>query len=399
MTTQQPAQENAPVGVYLLGACGSVATLTVAGAHLVANGLAPGIGMISATRLFEATGLLQLEDFVFGGCDLRDMAAAHRIDDLIREHILPCEVRAQAILALERMPVTQLATIVPGGREAGDGLRLVDSMVAEFSRFRRERKVERLVVVNLSSTEQVSPLLDRLTAAASIEELDDLLENAGAPVPWGVIYAYAAIKAGCALVNFTPNLGTDLPALGRLALERGLPHAGKDGKTGETLLKTVLAPLFEQRALEVLTWHGVNILGNNDGQTLNDPAACAVKLHSKNAQLGTLLPGSPDLHARTAINYAPSLGDWKTAWDFIHFRGFLGVKMQLQFTWHGSDSALASPLVLDLIRFVEHAWRQGASGSMRHLCSYFKNPTGGNEHDFRRQIERLGSYYVDAAAG
>lgn len=182
-----------------------------AGAHLVASGLAPGIGMISATRLFEATGLLQLEDLVFGGCDLRDMPAAHRIDDLIREHILPCEVRAQAILALERMPVTPLAAIVSDGRAPGDGLRIVDGMVAEFSRFRRERKVERAVVVNLSSTEQVSPLLDRLTAAASIEELDDLLENAEAPVPWGVIYAYAAIKAGCALVNFTPNLGT--PAL------------------------------------------------------------------------------------------------------------------------------------------------------------------------------------------
>jgi myo-inositol-1-phosphate synthase len=191
-------------------------------------------------------------------------------------------------------------------------------------------------------------------------------------------------------VNFTPSLGASLPALLELASERRVPIGGKDGKTGETLVKSVLAPMFAARNLNVLSWVGHNILGGRDGQVLNDPRNKESKIKSKDAALQQILGNKP--HTHVSIEYVQSLDDWKTAWDHIHFEGFLGVKMALQFTWQGCDSILAAPLVLDLARLALLAQRRSEAGVMRHLACFFKSPMGVEEHDFSKQFALVEEY-------
>ena len=173
-------------------------------------------------------------------------------------------------------------------------------------------------------------------------------------------------------------------------------HAGQDGKTGETLLKSVLAPMFAARNLEVLSWVGHNIFGNMDGQVLDDPANKAAKIQGKDQLVGHILGYDPQ--TLVSIEYIRSLGDWKTAWDHIHFRGFLGTPMTLQFTWQGCDSLLAAPLVLDLVRFVELSQRRGEIGVLSHLGSFFKRPLGLDEHAFTGQFALLANWAERAAS-
>jgi myo-inositol-1-phosphate synthase len=193
-----------------------------------------------------------------------------------------------------------------------------------------------------------------------------------------------------AYINFTPSLGATPPAVQKLAELRRTCHAGRDGKTGETLLKSVLAPMFAARNLEVMSWVGHNIFGNLDGVVLEDPANKAAKIKGKDKLLGKILGYDPQ--TLVSIEYIRSLGDWKTAWDHIHFRGFLGTPMTLQFTWQGCDSLLAAPLVLDLIRFVELSHRRGEVGVLQHLGSFFKQPMNLAEHDFSQQFALLSAW-------
>jgi myo-inositol-1-phosphate synthase len=188
-------------------------------------------------------------------------------------------------------------------------------------------------------------------------------------------------------VNFTPSLGAACGALEALARARGVPHAGRDGKTGETLLKSALAPMFRMRRLRVRAWAGYNLLGNADGRALADPSQARAKLRTK----GDIVPAilGPDAQSLVGIDYVPALGDWKTALDLVRFEGFLGVPMTLQLTWQGSDSALAAPLVLDLVRLVDLAQRKGESGALGHLGFFFKSPLGCDTHDLAAQHARL----------
>ena len=148
--------------------------------------------------------------------------------------------------------------------------------------------------------------------------------------------------------------------------------------------------MFLCRNLEVLSWEGVNLLGNKDGLTLSKEENRALKLQNKGNVLSSILGYTP--HSGVSINYVPSLGDWKTAWDLIHFKGFLNVNMTMQFTWQGCDSILAAPLVLDMIRLVDFAWQNGEIGSMPHLASFFKNPIGVKEMEFTKQMDLLINY-------
>src|SRR5439155_10605575 len=199
-----------------------------------------------------------------------------------------------------------------------------------------------------------------------------------------------AIDLGWPYVNFTPSLGASFPAIQELALQRGAAVAGKDGKTGETLLKTVLAPMFALRNLRILSWVGHNIFGNRDGLVLDDPANKESKIRTKDQLIQQIVGYKPETHV--SIEYIPSMDDWKTAWDHIHFQGFLGTKMILQFIWQGCDSLLAAPLVIDLARLALLAQRRGESGILSHLACFFKSPMGVTEHDFFRQFELLEEY-------
>jgi myo-inositol-1-phosphate synthase len=161
-------------------------------------------------------------------------------------------------------------------------------------------------------------------------------------------------------------------------------------------MKSVLAPMFRRRNLQVMSWVGHNIFGNMDGQVLDDPANKQAKIASKDHLLGQILGYRPQTHV--SIEYIESLGDWKTAWDHIHFAGFLGTPMTLQFTWHGSDSVLAAPLVLDLVRFTELGWRRGQTGALTFLASFFKSPYGVEEQGFDRQYQMLEDWAASVSA-
>ncbi len=206
-------------------------------------------------------------------------------------------------------------------------------------------------------------------------------------MPASSLYAIAALDLGNSYINFTPSLGAAPAAIDELARLRGARHAGCDGKTGETLLKSVLAPMFAARNLQVMSWVSHNIFGNLDGRVLDDPANKRSKLASKDRLLGEILGYKPQTHI--SIEFIESLGDWKTAWDHIHFTGFMGTPMTFQFIWQGCDSVLAAPLVIDLVRFTELARRRGQTGLLTFLASFFKSPLGVEEHSFPLQFQML----------
>jgi myo-inositol-1-phosphate synthase len=247
-------------------------------------------------------------------------------------------------------------------------------------------------LINLAGLALAAGRGQRARFTNSLRRAVEAALDAGTSQPASAIYAYAALKSGRPFINFTPSLGSTLPALRELADKQGVPHAGNDGKTGETLVKTVLAPMFAARALRVKTWQGYNMLGNRDGEVLRDEAHRESKLRNKDEALRSILGEDPDLHSKVGIDFVPSLGDWKTAWDFVHFEGFLGARMKLQFTWEGSDSALAAPLIIDLARLADFAAEVGESGEMAHTACFFKAPIAGGSHDFHRQHVTLLEY-------
>ena len=217
--------------------------------------------------------------------------------------------------------------------------------------------------------------------------MESTLSSPNSQLPPSSLYAIAALEKGFPFINFTPSLGSCPAAINELAIANSTCHMGHDGKTGETLLKSVLAPAFAKRNLEIMSWVGHNIFGNMDGQVLDDPINKETKVVSKDRLLGQILGYDPQTHI--SIEYIKSLGDWKTAWDHIHFRGFLGTPMIMTFTWQGCDSILAAPLVLDLFRFTELASRKGETGQLTFLSSFFKSPLGTSENDFGKQFEEL----------
>ncbi|MFH2002648.1 MAG: inositol-3-phosphate synthase, partial [Planctomycetota bacterium] len=241
---------------------------------------------------------------------------------------------------------------------------------------------------NLASTE---PLLDIVPGHEDLEKLEVLLdENQGNRVRASMLYAYAAIQEGCAYINFTPSNAALVPAIETLAGNLGVPYMGSDGKTGETLVKSVLAPMFKYRNLRVLSWQGYNILGDRDGLVLSDDDNRQAKVQSKDRLLSKIL-GYP-LHTHVGIDYVASLKDMKTAWDYIHFQGFMDFKMSMQFIWQGCDAILAAPIALDMIRLADFALQKKESGRMLHLSSFFKSPLGVDEHDLHFQFHALLDY-------
>jgi myo-inositol-1-phosphate synthase len=263
---------------------------------------------------------------------------------------------------------------------------------ADLQEFARTNSLDQVVVLNLASTE---PPLEEGDLPPRWKDLSKLLDRPKRfALPASSLYAIAALDLGYPYINFTPSIGSAPPAIDELARERGTCHMGHDGKTGETLLKSVLAPMFAARNLQVMSWVGHNIFGNLDGRVLHDPSNKETKVRSKDRLLHQILGYSPQ--TLVTIEYIESLGDWKTAWDHIHFRGFLNTPMVLQFTWQGCDSLLAAPLVLDLVRFTELAHRRGERGLLTFLASFFKSPLGVTENDFLRQFQMLESW---AAAG
>ncbi|MEU3220994.1 inositol-3-phosphate synthase [Streptomyces sp. NPDC006971] len=342
-------------GVWFVGARGSVATTAVAGHAAVAAGLHPAIGMVTETPPFAGSGLPALGSLVFGGHDTADRPLPERAEALAAGGVLPHGLPAAVHDELARAD----KEIRPGGPLPGDTRddeELVTAFAADLKDFGRRNGLATTVVINVASTEPVPDPADPRLPASSL-------------------YAAAALRAGCPYVNFTPSTGLRHPALREAVADCGLPYTGRDGKTGQTLLRSVLAPMFVQRALSVRAWSGTNLLGGGDGAALADPGAAEAKNAGKERVLADVLGTAPE--GEVHIDDVPALGDWKTAWDHIAFDGFLGTRMVLQTTWQGCDSALAAPLVLDLARLVARAHERGLAGPLPGLGFYFKDPDDG----------------------
>ncbi|MEV7969034.1 inositol-3-phosphate synthase [Sphaerisporangium sp. NPDC088356] len=393
------------VGVWLVGARGSVATTVVTGAAALRAGLAAPIGCVTEGPDFAGAGLPPLDRLVFGGHDIASTPLPKRAEELSRAGVIPpplAELVRHDLEAADAEIRPGIATwpgtsggahAAPGpvenaeiGGEAGaeSQAAVARRLIRDITDFRERRGLARVIVIHVASTE---PPAEPHPAHQSLEALVSALELPGNVLPPSSLYAFAALSAGCPYIDFTPSTGVSLPALDELARAQGVPYAGRDAKTGETLVKTALAPMFADRALAVRSWSGTNLLGGGDGATLADPAAGESKRISKDRALPGIL-GHP-VEGKTHIDHVPHLGDWKTAWDHITFEGFLGVRMSLQFTWQGCDSALAAPLVLDLARLMARAHERGHSGALKELGFFFKDPIALDVHRLQSQYDLL----------
>ncbi len=379
------------VGMAIVGLGGAVATTAAAGLELLRTGAAGAEGLPFARLEQQVDGLADYDALVVGGWDLdaADLAKAAEV-----HRVLAAQQLASASPGLSQLrPWAAVGdaefcrNVVGGNTAVAEGRRAQSDVIrADLRRFRAEEQLDGCVVVNLASTERW-PDLDE-PALATPEAFEAGLDADDPAISPGMLYAYAAIVEGCGYVNFTPSLAGDAPALTTLATMRGVPLAGKDGKTGQTMFKTVLAPALRSRALTVEGWYSTNILGNRDGLALDDPASLASKLSTKGQVLDQIL-GCPVEDHVVRIDYYRPRGDQKEAWDAIDLVGFLGQRMQMKVDFQCRDSILAAPLVLELARLVDLAQQRGQGGVQEQLGWFFKAPMttgdGVPEHALHRQ--------------
>jgi myo-inositol-1-phosphate synthase len=385
------------LGLWLIGAKGGVATTVSVGLAALRKGLAGSQGLVSELPRFADLDFAPWNDFTIGGHEIRETTLFAEAQQLVKgNHALDGDLVAKLKSDLDKLDKNvRPGTLYNVGARiesiADQSVRklreapraVIERFQSDLREFAKTSGLDQIIVVNLASTE---PPLE-MELPPRWKDLAKLLDKKKCPLTASSLYAIASLDLGHPYINFTPSVGSALPAIGDLALERGTCHMGHDGKTGETLLKSVLAPMFAARNLQVMSWVGHNIFGNLDGRVLDDPANKATKVRSKDRLLHQILGYSPQ--TLVTIEFIESLGDWKTAWDHVHFRGFLGTPMTLQFTWQGCDSLLAAPLVLDLVRLTEMAHRRGERGLLTFLASFFKSPLGVTEHDFVRQLQML----------
>lgn len=369
-------------GVWLIGARGSVATTTVAGAAAVSGGFAAPTGLVSALPAFAGVALPDLSCLVFGGHDVVATPLPKQAESLAAAGVLPAALAGAVADALDAAEAN-IRTGVEGTDDEPPRA-AIERIQADLDAFVRDHDLAGVVVINCATTEaSVRPD----AAGDNLDALEGALDAGTQVLPPSSLYAYTALDAGWPFVNFTPSTGARLPALAALAEARGVPHAGRDGKTGETLVKAALAAMFADRNLTVRSWSGTNLLGGGDGAALAEAGPAANKRRSKGVALDGIL--GPGIDGDVHIGHVADLGEWKTAWDLITFEGFLGVRMRLQFTWEGADSALAAPLVLDLARLMLAAHAAGEAGAVRPLAFFFKDPDRGAPHRLDDQLEAL----------
>jgi len=383
------------LGILLPG-MGAVATTLIAGVHAVNKGISKPIGSTSqmgTIRIGKRTNVKTplIKDFIpladlgkveFGGWDLFSEnvyeSAKHAgvLDRYLLEQLKPDLEAIKPMKAVfDKKYVTKLeGTYVKTGATKMD---LADQLRADIKNFKVEKGCDRLVMVWCGSTEIY---IVESEVHQTIESFEEGLRNNDENIPSSMIYAYAAIKEGVPYANGAPNLSADIPALVDLAKTNNTPICGKDFKTGQTLMKTILAPGLKTRSLGIAGWFSTNILGNRDGEVLDDPASFKTKEMSKLSVLDSILEPEKnpdlykDLYHKVRINYYPPHGDNKEGWDNIDIFGWLGYKMQIKVDFLCRDSILAAPLVLDLAIFLDLASRSNMSGVQEWLSFFFKAP-------------------------
>jgi myo-inositol-1-phosphate synthase len=411
---QKIAEAKGKLGILLVG-MGAVSTTTIAGVMAVRRGLAKPIGSLTqmgTVRLGKRTEgrsplikefvpLASLDDVVFGGWDIftensyEAAKTAGVLDEALLDQIRPeLEAIRPWPAVFDRRYVKRLdGPNVKTGRNKMD---LANQLREDIRRFKEQNALERLVMVWCGSTEIY---MTESEAHASVSSFEKALETSDPAIPSSMVYAYAALKEGIPYANAAPNLSADIPALLQLAHDNGCPVAGKDLKTGQTWMKTLVAPGMKARLLGVEGWYSTNILGNRDGEVLDDPESFKTKEESKKSVLDYILQPNlyPDLYKDLChvvrINYYPPRGDNKEGWDNIDLFGWLGYPMQLKINFLCRDSILAAPIVLDVALFLDLAKRAGMSGIQEWLSFYFKSPMHAPElypeHDLFIQLMKL----------
>lgn len=371
--TDTPAPADRALGLAIVGLGGAVASTAVAGSLLIRDGRQDTTGLPLAE--FGHLDLTDYSQLHFAGWDLypHDLyAAAEHHGVLTRDQL---EAVREPLAGMRPWPALANQKFCEGvvnGADSADTLRDQVATVRSQLRSFAEEIGGNVVVVNLASTES---FLDAATPAyQSPEAFEQALDDNAAAISPGMVYAYAAIVSGVPYGNFTPTAAADIPALRELAKRHNTPVAGKDGKTGQTFVKTVIAPALRARALHVDGWFSTNILGNRDGEALRKPGSLANKINTKGDVLGSCL-GYPVEDHVVKINYYKPHGDNKEAWDNIDVTGFLGQRMQIKVNFLCKDSILAAPLAIEIARCLDLASRKGRGGVVEAMGTFFKAPT------------------------
>ncbi|MDP2479081.1 MAG: inositol-3-phosphate synthase [Candidatus Palauibacterales bacterium] len=402
------------LGVLLVG-LGAVSTTFIAGVESVRRGRSRPIGsltQLNTIRLGKRTEeraplikdfvpLADLEDLVFGAWDPipDDAYASAKLAGVLSHEDL--EAVGDFLGTIRPMPAVFDKSYVKrldgsNVKKGADKMELAEQLRADIRDFKAEHGCDRLVVVWAASTEIYLRPHD---VHATLETFEEGLRAGHEAIAPSMVYAYAALQEGVPFANGAPNLTVDVPALTDLARARGLPVAGKDFKTGQTLMKTIIAPGLKARMLGLRGWFSTNILGNRDGAVLDDPQSFKTKEESKLGVLDYILQPDmyPDLYGdfyhKVRINYYPPRGDDKEGWDNIDIVGWMGYPMQIKIDFLCKDSILAAPIVLDLALFLDLAARAGLSGIQEWLSFYFKSPQVAEglypEHDLFIQHWKL----------
>jgi len=402
------------LGIMLVG-LGAVSTTTIAGVIAIRRGLARPIGSLTqmgtirlgkrteakSPRIKDFVPLASLDDVVFAGWDLfEDNAYESAKTAGVLEKELLDQIRPE-LESIRPLPAVFDQKYVkrlhgPNVKKGKSKKDLAEQVRADIQTFKKQNNLGRLVMVWCGSTEVY---MTEAPAHQSIGAFEKALEGNDDAIPSSMIYAYAAIKEGIPYANAAPNLSADIPALIQLAQQTGSPLAGKDLKTGQTLIKTIIAPGLKSRLIGVEGWYSTNILGNRDGEVLDDPESFKTKEESKKSVLDYIFQPNlyPDLYEKLChvvrINYYPPRGDNKEGWDNIDIFGWLGYKMQLKINFLCRDSILAAPIVLDSALFLDLAKRAGMSGIQEWLSFYYKSPMHAAglypEHDLFIQLMKL----------
>ena len=417
MASRAPSIEpaNGKLGVLLVG-LGAVSSTFIAGVEQIRHGGAQPVGSVAqlatirlGKRSQSRTPLIRdfvplagLDQLVFGAWDpIPDSAYDAALKSGVLDRHEEIEPVADFLKSLKPMPAVFDSDYVK--RIEGDNTRHTSSKFAsveaireDIRRFKEENDCDRLVMVWCASTEK---FITETEVHQDIESFVGGLHDNDDSIAPSMVYAYAALAEEVPFVNGAPNLTVDIPALERLARDEGVPICGKDFKTGQTLVKTVIGPMLKARMLGMDGWFSTNILGNRDGEVLDEPENFKTKEESKLGVLEYILQPDmyPDLYSdayhKVRINYYPPRGDNKEGWDNIDLFGWLGHRMQLKVNFLCSDSILAAPLVLDLVLFMDLAQRAGLGGIQEWLSFYFKSPQHAStvypEHDLFIQQTKL----------
>ena len=408
------APASGKLGILLVG-LGAVSTTFVAGVEAIRKGMAQPIGSLTqmgTVRLGKRTDnncpkikdfvpLADLNDIVFGAWDIfSDSAyeAARNAGVLEKSQVEDLREQLESLKPMAAVFEQNYVKRITGEnvKTGKNKMELAEQLIAEIAKFKEEKGCERLVMVWAASTEIYIEASD---IHNDIEAFEKALYDDDPRIAPSMIYAYAAIKSKVPFANGAPNLSVDIPALTKLAQDNGVPICGKDFKTGQTLMKTILAPGLKSRMLGLEGWYSTNILGNRDGEVLDDPENFKTKEESKLSVLEHILQPDvyPELYKDFAhvvrINYYPPRGDNKEGWDAIDIFGWLGYKMQIKIDFMCRDSILAAPLVLDLALFMDLAQRAKMKGIQEWLSFYFKAPQTAPglypEHDIFIQLMKL----------